>query len=131
MRRSRPPKRSSGHGGKGCSADSYCPGDALTPGEMVVLLLLAVLFLAAMVGAMVLVFFRLWRILRDERDQHQNLESAATEPRESRKSVTEGPGEVEEEVPPDDLDHHKQHRARHHDEYDREGHRPWWRRLFG
>ena len=68
---------------------------------MVVLLLLAVLFLAAMVGAMVLLYFRPWLILRREQeDQHQNLESA-----------TEGPEGAE--APPDTK------------------RRSWWRRYFG
>ncbi len=79
--------------------------------EMVVLLLLAVLFLAAMVGAMVLVFFRPWLILRRERDQHQeDLESAAPEPRESPTEAASG------------ADGGK----------DPEGERrPWWRRFWG
>jgi flagellar basal body-associated protein FliL len=84
----------------------------VTPGEMVVLLLLAVLFLAAMVGAMVLVFFRPWLILRREQDQYQeDLESEAPEPRESPESAGEASGDGD--VPPDGQ------------------RRSWWRRYFG
>jgi flagellar basal body-associated protein FliL len=56
---------------------------------MIILLLLAVLFLAVVVSAMVLVFFRPWRILRGEQDQHQDLESAAPEPREVPETASE------------------------------------------
>jgi len=62
----------------------------MTPGETVVLLLLAVLFLAVVGSTMVLVFFRPWLILRGERDQHQEeLESTAADPRESSETATE------------------------------------------
>ncbi len=83
----------------------------MTLGEMIVLLLLAVLFLAAMVGAMVLLFFRPWLILRGERDQHQELESAAPEPRDGPETASEASGG--DEVPPDTEK------------------RSWWRRYFG
>jgi hypothetical protein len=67
--------------------------------------------LAAMVGIMVLVFFRPWLIMRREQeDQHQNLESVAAEPRESPESATEGPEGAE--APPDTK------------------RRSWWRRMF-
>ncbi len=56
---------------------------------MIVLLLLAVLFLAALVYTIVLVFFPPRLILRGERGQHQNLESAATEPRGSPETASE------------------------------------------
>ncbi len=83
----------------------------MTLGEMLVLLSLAVLFLAAMAGTMVLFFFRPWLILRRERDQHQeNLESAVSEPRESSETTSEASGGSE--VPP-------------------ETQRSWWRRMFG
>ncbi len=82
----------------------------MTLAEMAVLLLLAVLFLAVMVGAMVLVFSRAGLILRRERDQHQeDLESAASEPRESPTEAAGGPDGGK----------------------DSEGERrPWWRRWF-
>ncbi len=43
----------------------------MTPGEMetVILLLLAVLFLATLVSTIVLVFFRPWLIMRRDQDQ--------------------------------------------------------------
>jgi hypothetical protein len=78
---------------------------------MIVLLLLAVLFLAVVVYTMVLVFFRPWLIMRREQDQRQDLESVAAEPRESPESATEGPEEAE--APPDTE------------------RRSWWRRYFG
>jgi flagellar basal body-associated protein FliL len=56
---------------------------------MIILLLLAVLFLAVVVSAMVLVFFRPWLILRGEQDEHQNPESAAPEPREVSETASE------------------------------------------
>ena len=56
---------------------------------MIILLLLAVLFLAVVVSAMVLVFFRPWLILRGEQDQHQNPESAAPELREVPETASE------------------------------------------
>jgi hypothetical protein len=69
----------------------------VTPGEMetVVLLLLAVLFLAALVSTIVLVFFRPWLIMRRDQDQFQNLETAAAELRESLKTATKSAGEGE------------------------------------
>ena len=88
----------------------------MTPGEMetVILLLLAVLFLAALVSTIVLVFFRPWLIVRGEQDQHQNLESGeAPEPRGSPESAGEASGSSE--APPDGA----------------ERRRSWWRRFFG
>ncbi len=86
----------------------------MTPGEMeaVVLLLLAVLFLAALVSTNVLIFFRPWLILRSEWDQHQDLESAASEPQESSEMGAEAPDGSERGVPSDGE------------------RRSWWRRLF-
>ncbi len=64
------------------------------PAEMVVLLLLAVLFLAAVVGTIVLVFFRPWLMMHREQDQHQeDLESAAPKPRESPESAGKASGD--------------------------------------
>jgi hypothetical protein len=80
---------------------------------MAVLLLLAVLFLAVVVGAMVLVFLRPGLIMRRERDQHQeDLESAAPEPRDGPETASEASDSSE--TPPDG-----------------EGQRSWWRRFFG
>jgi hypothetical protein len=63
----------------------------VTLGEMVVLLLFAVLFLAAMVLAIVLVFFRPWLTPRRERDQ-EDLESTAPAPRDSPETASEASG---------------------------------------
>jgi hypothetical protein len=86
----------------------------MTTGETVVLLLLAVLFLAVVVSAMVIVFFRPWLILRGERDQHQeDLENADPEPRDDPETAAEASGGSE--VPPDGAAEH----------------RSWWRRYLG
>ena len=77
--------------------------------ETVVLLLLAVLFLATLVSTIVLVFFRPWLIMRRDQDQLQNLETAAAELRESLQTATESAGEGE----PLGVER-----------------RSWWRRLF-